>query len=72
MCSSDLMDKGGNLTLTSDILEEVFGRPIGVNCIVSTQDSSAVPEDIEIDNDGMVGTATRDLGGKITNAKEAD
>ncbi len=68
----EMMDKGGNLTLTSDILEEVFGRPIGVNCIVSTQDSSAVPEDIEIDNDGMVGTATRDLGGKITNAKEAD
>ncbi|MBG0770234.1 MAG: DNA polymerase III subunit gamma/tau, partial [Anaerolineaceae bacterium] len=68
----EMMDKGGNLTLTSDILEEVFGRPIGVNCIVSTQDSSALPEDIEIDNDGMVGTATRDLGGKITNAKEAD
>ena len=68
----DMMDKGGNLTLTADILEEVFGRPIGVNCIVSTHDSSAVPEDIEIDNDGMVGTATRDLGGKITKAKEAD
>ena len=68
----DMMDKGGNLTLTADILEEVFGKPIGVNCIVSTHDSSAVPEDIEIDNDGMVGTATRDLGGKITNAKEAD
>ena len=68
----DMMDKGGNLTLTADILEEVFNRPIGVNCIVSTHDSSAVPEDIEIDNDGMVGTATRDLGGKITKAKEAD
>ena len=68
----DMMDKGGNLTLTADILEEVFGKPIGVNCIVSTHDSSAVPEDIEIDNDGMVGTATRDLGGKITKAKEAD
>ncbi|QRN83550.1 DNA polymerase III subunit gamma/tau [Chloroflexota bacterium] len=68
----DMMDKGGNLTLTADILEEVFGTPINVNCIVSTHESSAVPEDIEIDNDGMVGTATRDLGGKITKAKEAD
>ncbi|MBG0786430.1 MAG: DNA polymerase III subunit gamma/tau [Anaerolineaceae bacterium] len=68
----DMMDKGGNLTLTADILEEVFGTPINVNCIVSTHESSAVPDDIEIDNDGMVGTATRDLGGKITKAKEAD
>ena len=68
----DMMDKSGNLTLTSDILEEVFGKPIAVKCIVSTHQSGALPEDIEIDNDGMVGTATRDLGGKITEAKEAD
>jgi len=68
----DMMDKSGNLTLTSDILEEVFGKPIAVKCIVSTHQSGALPEDIEIDNDGMVGTATRDLGGKITKAKEAD
>jgi len=68
----DMMDKSGNLNLTADILEEVFGRPIAVKCIVSTHQSGALPEDIEIDNDGMVGTATRDLGGKITEAKEAD
>jgi DNA polymerase-3 subunit gamma/tau len=66
-----MMEKGGNLTLTCDILEEVFGQSIGVKCIVSTHQSGALPEDIEIENDGMVGTATRDLGGKITDAKEA-
>jgi hypothetical protein len=66
-----MMEKGGNLTLTCDILEEVFGQKIGVKCIVSTHQSGALPEDIEIENDGMVGTATRDLGGKITDAKEA-
>jgi DNA polymerase-3 subunit gamma/tau len=67
-----MMEKGGNLTLTCDILEEVFGQAIGVTCIVSTHQGGVLPEDIEIENDGMVGTATRDLGGKITDAKEAN
>ncbi len=67
-----MMEKSGNLTLTCDILEEVFGQAIGVTCIVSTHQGGVLPEDIEIENDGMVGTATRDLGGKITDAKEAN
>jgi hypothetical protein len=66
-----MMEKGGSVTLTCDILEEIFGQPIAVTCIVSSHQSGALPDDIEIENDGMVGTATRDLGGKITDAKEA-
>jgi hypothetical protein len=29
-----------------------------------------IPNDVEIDKDGMVGAATRDLGGKISSAKK--
>ncbi len=67
-----MMEKEGNINLTCDILEEVFGRPMLVNCIVSTHQSGALPEDVEIEKDGMVNTATRDLGGKITKAKETE
>lgn len=65
-----MMEKEGNITLTSDILEEVLGQPILIECIVTTQEGAAIPEDIKIDKDGMVSTATRDLGGRISSAKE--
>jgi len=67
-----MMEKEGNLTLTADILEEVFGRSIQIKCIVTTRQGSTLPEDVEIDKDGMVSTATRDLGGKISSAEEAE
>ena len=65
-----MMEKEGNLTLTSDILEEIFGQPMLVKCIVSTQEGSRIPDDLQIDKDGMVNAATRDLGGRISSAKE--
>jgi hypothetical protein len=43
-----------------------------IKCVVSSQESSSVPSNIEIDQDGMVGTATRDLGGKISKAEEVE
>jgi len=66
------MVKEGNLVLTRDILEEVLGQPLLIKCIVTTLQSNTLPENIKIDKDGMVGTATRDLGGKISSAKEAE
>jgi DNA polymerase-3 subunit gamma/tau len=66
----DMMGKEGNMTLTMDIIEEVLGRPMLIECIVSTHEGSSVPDDFKIDQDGMVGTATRDLGGRISRAKE--
>jgi len=65
-----MMEKEGNITLTADILEEVFGQTLQVKCIVTSHDGSSIPEDLQIDKDGMVGTATRDLGGKISSATE--
>ncbi len=66
------MEKEGNLNLTNDILQEVLGKTIIIKCIVSTNQSSALPDDLEFDKDGMVSTATRDLGGKISKAEEAE
>jgi DNA polymerase-3 subunit gamma/tau len=67
-----MMDKETNLNLTCDILEETFGHPVLVKCIVSNSQTSAIPNNLKIDKDGMVGTATRDLGGKISKAEELD
>jgi DNA polymerase-3 subunit gamma/tau len=67
-----MMEKEGNLNLASDILEEVFGRPMLIKCIVSTHQASALPADVKIEKDSMVDTATRDLGGTITKADPAE
>ena len=67
----EMMEKEGNLNLAADILEEVFGRPMLIKCIVSTHQATSLPEDIKIEKDSMVDTATRDLGGKITKADPA-
>ena len=68
----NMMEKERNLNLTADILEETFGRAILVKCIVTTSQTSSMPNDLKIDQDGMVGTATRDLGGKISKAEEIE
>lgn len=65
-----MMEKEANITLATDILEEVFGQPMLVRCIVSTHEGSPIPEDLQIDKDGVVNAATRDLGGRISSAKE--
>ncbi len=66
----EMMEKEGNITLTMDILEEVIGQSILINCIVTTREVSTVPADMDIDSNGMVSTATRDLGGKISKSEE--
>ena len=66
------MEKEGNLTLTRDILEETLGQPLMIKCIVTTHKGKDLPENVDFDKDGMVGTATRDLGGKISSAKQAE
>lgn len=66
----EMMEKEGNINLTMDIIEEVLGQPMLIECIVSTHEGGQIPENIKIDQDGMVGTATRDLGGRISSAVE--
>lgn len=66
----DMMEKEGNLNLTKDILEEVFDQPINIQCIVTSSQAGSIPDNLKIEKNGMVSTATRDLGGRISSAKE--
>jgi DNA polymerase-3 subunit gamma/tau len=66
----DMMEKEGNINLLSDILSEVIGKPMRVKCIITSKQGGTVPPDLEIEQDGMVSTATRDLGGRISSAQE--
>jgi DNA polymerase III subunit gamma/tau len=68
----NMMERERNINITGDILEEVFRHPVQVKCIVTTSQSSSIPTNLEIDKDGMVGTATRDLGGKISKVEEVE
>jgi DNA polymerase-3 subunit gamma/tau len=59
----DKMEKPENLEVAQRALAQVFHRPLTVQCYVDTARRSAVPPGVE--DDGMVGTALRDLGGEL-------
>jgi DNA polymerase III subunit gamma/tau len=59
----DKMEKPENLEVAQRALTQVFHRPLTVQCYVDTARRSAVPPGVE--DDGMVGTALRDLGGEL-------
>jgi DNA polymerase-3 subunit gamma/tau len=59
------MLKGNNIAITSKALKQVFGKDMKVKCIIGGKNNSQIADDLEIDSDGMVGLATRDLGGEI-------
>lgn len=55
------MEAGENIDVFLQVMEQVMGKSIPVLCIVTK--GGELPPDI--DQDGMVATALRDLGGKI-------
>lgn len=55
------MESGENLEIFQQVLEEILGRKITAICIVAK--GGEMPA--EIDQEGMVATALRDLGGEI-------
>ncbi len=57
------MDTPDNLEITRQALQYVFGVDLTIRCVV-VGNKSAAPADLDVDGDGMVGTAL-DLGGKI-------
>jgi len=59
------MENAENIAITEQALEEVLGRKIPVLCTLTNNKSSNMPRDHEVDSDGMVGTALRDLGGEV-------
>ncbi len=54
-----------NIAITERALEEVLGRKINVVCSLTSNKPNNLPRDHEIDSEGMVGTALRDLGGEV-------
>ncbi|MBE0696460.1 MAG: hypothetical protein IH586_06005, partial [Anaerolineaceae bacterium] len=57
------MDSEENLKLLRDTLQAVFGTRMNVRCVLAGNKAEP-PSDIDVDGDGIVGTAL-DLGGKI-------
>jgi DNA polymerase-3 subunit gamma/tau len=55
------MEQGVNLDVIRKVLEQVLGEAMPIRCILSS--SGELPKDI--DQDGMVASALRDLGGEI-------
>jgi DNA polymerase-3 subunit gamma/tau len=54
-----------NIAITEQALEDVLGRKINVICSLTSTKPNNLPRDHEIDSEGMVGTALRDLGGEV-------
>ena len=57
------MEQPENMALLEEILRTVLGQEIMVKCVVSTGRGDTLPPDV--DSDGMVAAALRDLGGEI-------
>jgi hypothetical protein len=55
------MEQGENIEILRRVMEQVLGEAMPVRCIMSA--GGELPEDI--DQDGMVASALRDLGGEI-------
>jgi DNA polymerase-3 subunit gamma/tau len=55
------MEQDENLEILKQAMEQVMGESMPVRCVLSA--GKSIPADV--DNDGMVATALRDLGGEI-------
>jgi len=63
------MAKESNIALACKILKQIFNQDLKIHCIVANRNKTNLPSDVEVDSDGMVGTATRDLGGEIVDVQ---
>ena len=60
------MEQGDNLQITQAAVQQVLGVSLQVSCAIASANKPGKPHsDVEVDSDGMVGTALRDLGGEI-------
>jgi len=57
------VERPANLELAQNVFSQAMGMPIQIRCRVITGKQSAPPPDV--DSDGMVAAALRDLGGEI-------
>ena len=57
------LERAANLELAQNVVSQAMGMPVQIRCRVITGKQSAPPP--EVDSDGMVAAALRDLGGEI-------
>jgi len=63
----NMLDKESNIEVVKTVAEKVYQRNLNIKCIVDTSKHNSVPQDV--DENGMVATALRDLGGEIVDVK---
>jgi hypothetical protein len=61
------MEKSENIELVRRAFQQVLKLDVPVKCIVSQGKTGSLPPDI--DSDGMVAAALRDLGGEIVDVQ---
>ena len=59
----DKMEKDTNLGLAQNIISEMIQREVVIKCFVETRQRGSIPP--EVDEDGIVAAAMRDLGGEL-------
>jgi DNA polymerase-3 subunit gamma/tau len=68
--SKSKMETGDHLEATRAALARVLGVEMQIRCVVSTGKlNDKMLADLDIDSDGMVGTALRDLGGEVVDVQ---
>jgi hypothetical protein len=58
-----MMDTRENLAIVQEVISQLMGTEIAVRCGITTAKNTDIPT--EVDGDGMVASALRDLGGEI-------
>ncbi len=57
------MEKGDNVQVTCQALSQLIGKDVPVRCFIASGGKGTLPPEVE--SDGMVATALRDLGGEV-------
>jgi DNA polymerase-3 subunit gamma/tau len=62
------METNDNLQIIRQALGQVLGFDMQVRCVIASGKGKSLPADLNVETDGMVGTALRDLGGEIVDS----
>lgn len=61
------MIKKENQAIVEQALSQILDKNVSIRCIISTAQRTAIPD--EVDSEGMVASALRDLGGEIVDVQ---
>lgn len=64
------MENGRNIELAREAIRDICGVEVEIDCVVAGKEENNLPDEIEVDREGMVGEAIS-LGGKITRKEKA-